>query len=70
MVLQDHLDVIKKGEYMETLNIVETKSIIGGSSISGAFLTAIRGCISSVFEIGQTLGGAIRRISTGNLCRF
>lgn len=55
---------------METINILETKEIIGGGSISGAVLSAIKGCISTVFEIGQTLGGALRRISTGNLCRF
>ena len=55
---------------METLNIIETKEIIGGGSISGAFLNAVRGCINTIFEIGQTVGGAIRRISSGNLCRF
>ena len=56
---------------MESLNILETKKIIGGGySISGAVLSALKGCASAVFEVGQALGGAIRRITTGNLCRF
>ena len=56
---------------MKTLKIIETKKIIGGGwSPSGAFLNAIKSCISTVFEVGQALGGAIRRISSGNLCRF
>ena len=71
MVLQDHLNVIKKGENMETLNIIETKKIIGGGwNPSGALLNALKSCISTIFEVGQTLGGAIRRISSGNLCKF
>lgn len=71
MVLLDHLNVIKKGDYMKELSIKETKAIVGGGySVSGAFLSSIKGCISVVFEIGQTVGGAIRRIATGRLCGF
>ena len=71
MALQDHLNVIKKGGFMKELKYYEAKEIIGGgTSFTGAVLSAIRGCINAVFEIGQAVGGAIRRISTGNLCRF
>ena len=56
---------------MKELSMVETKEIIGGgTSLTGAILSSIKGCISVVFEIGQAVGGAIRRITSGNLCRF
>ncbi len=56
---------------MKKLSIIETKKIIGGGiSLTGAFLSSIKGCISVVFEIGQAVGGAIRRMTTGNLCKF
>ncbi len=48
----------------------ELKEIIGGASLTGAFLSSIKGCISVVFNLGQAVGGAIRRIATGNLCSF
>ena len=56
---------------MKELNIVESKEIIGGGvSVSGAFLSSIKGCITVVFEVGQAVGGAIRRIASGRLCGF
>ncbi len=55
---------------MKRLTKLESQKIIGGASITGAILSSIKGCISVVFEIGQAVGGAIRRISTGNLCKF
>ena len=56
---------------MKELSIIESKEIIGGgTSVSGAFLSSLKGCISVVFEIGQTVGGAIRRIVSGHLCSF
>jgi len=71
MVLQDHLNVIKKGEYMNNLNNEEMKNITGGGiSVTGAFLSSIKGCISVMFEIGQAVGGAVRRITSGSLCNF
>ena len=71
MVLLGHLNVIKKGEIMKELSIVEAKEIVGGgTSLTGAFLSSIKGCINIIFEMGQAVGGAIRRLSTGNLCRF
>lgn len=48
-----------------------TKKIIGGGiSFTGALLSALKGFITPIFEVGQSLGGAIRRISSGKLCSF
>jgi len=56
---------------MQELESDVMKNMIGGGiSFSGAVLSAIRGFISPIFEIGQAVGGAIRRISSGNLCKF
>ena len=55
---------------MKKLTIEEAKSIYGGGSLSGAIVSALKGYIMNVFNIGQAVGGAVRRIATGNLCRF
>lgn len=49
----------------------EMKNIIGGGiNFTGAIISALKGFISPIFEIGQAVGGAIRRVSSGNLCNF
>ena len=56
---------------MINLKNIETKKIVGGGlSITGTLLNAIRSGINAIFEVGQALGGAVRRISTGNVCKF
>ena len=56
---------------MNKLEVCEMKNIIGGGiTLSGAFLSSIKGCITVVFEVGQAVGGAIRRIASGRLCSF
>lgn len=73
MVLQDHLLVINRKEKkdMEEIKLENTKMIIGGGvGFTGAVISAIKGYINTVFEMGQMFGGAIRRISRGNLCKF
>ena len=56
---------------MEKVEINEMKKIIGGgSSFSGPIFNAFKGVVMTFFEIGQAVGGAIRRISTNNLCKF
>ena len=63
---------IKKGEIrMKKFNIETTKMIIGGGlNLSGAIISAFKGFANTIFEIGQAVGGAIRRIGSGNLCKF
>ena len=56
---------------MQEIKLLESKKIVGGGiSFSGAILSAIKGFANTIFEIGQTVGGAIRRIGSGNLCKF
>lgn len=56
---------------MQEINLNESKKLIGGGiGFSGAILNAIKGITSTIFSIGQTVGGAIRRIGSGNLCKF
>ena len=56
---------------MKELEINEEKNIIGGgSSFSGTVFNAFKGVVMTFFEIGQAVGGALRRISTNYLCKF
>lgn len=55
---------------MKDLKNKETKIVIGGGSISGAFVSAFKGYINVIKEIGQAFGSAIRRFRSGNLCKF
>ncbi len=41
---------------------------INGGGISGTMISAFTRCINSILDLGRSLGTAIRRISTGNLC--
>ncbi len=52
---------------MIELNKEELLNISGGS-ISGTMINAFARAINSILDLGRSLGNAIRRISTGNLC--
>ena len=55
---------------MQEIKLIDTKNIIGGGSVTGAIVSSLKGYITGIFNIGQAVGGAIRRISTRNLCGF
>ena len=55
---------------MKKLSNAEMQQIIGGSTISGPFLNYLKGILNVFFEMGQAVGGAIRRISSNKLCGF
>lgn len=42
--------------------------IIGGSSISGTVLNAVIRAVNAALEVGRSLGTAIRRIRTRQVC--
>ena len=42
--------------------------IEGGVNISGAIVTAFTKAINAVLNIGRSLGTAIRRINSGQMC--
>ena len=54
---------------MRNLNKNELLEVSGGAStISGAFITSIIKGISSIFDLGKSLGTAVRRIMEKNIC--
>lgn len=50
------------------LNKNQLLSVVGGFSISGTFINSIVRGINSFLDIGRSIGTAIRRISSGNVC--
>ena len=48
----------------------EMAKIDGGENITGNFLNYLSSAIKTVYNIGHSFGGAIRRIATGNVCPF
>ena len=56
---------------MKELTYNEKKYYIGGGvNLTGTLVNALKGYLGAVLSIGQTVGGAIRRIASNNLCRF
>ena len=56
---------------MREIDLENMMIIVGGGvSFSGAILNAIKGCISTIMDVGRAVGSAIRRIGSGNLCNF
>lgn len=56
---------------MKEINVENAKIIIGGGiNFTGTLLNSFKGLANTIFEIGQAVGGAIRRIGSGNLCKF
>ena len=50
------------------INDIEIVKINGGGTITGSLIQYLTKFISTVYEIGQDLGGAIRRIASSNTC--
>ena len=46
----------------------ELLQIVGGASITGTLLNSIYKVGNMVFELGRSLGSAIRRIVGGSMC--
>lgn len=53
---------------MKNVSYQELDSIYGGDTISGTVINAFTNIIKVLMEAGRGVGGAIRRITTGNLC--
>ncbi len=52
------------------VKIYNTKEIVGGKSISGSIISAGVSVIKTIYSVGQGLGGAVRRIVTGQTCQI
>jgi len=46
----------------------ELLQIVGGVNITGTLLSSIYKVGNLIFEIGRSLGSAIRRVSSGSMC--
>lgn len=55
---------------MKKLTRQQLANIHGGVNISGTLINAIIKGINSFLDLGRSIGTAIRRVSTGNLCKF
>ena len=53
---------------MNKLEQKDLKKIKGGAGITAAMLNAVIRAVSTMFTIGQAIGSAIRRATSGNYC--
>lgn len=53
---------------MRELNNKELMSVEGGAGITAAFLNAASRAVSTLMELGRSLGTAIRRAVNGSVC--
>lgn len=54
---------------MKKIDEDELLDIIGGFSITGTIINAFTSAAKFVFQVGVSLGSAIRRLSGNNLCK-
>jgi len=54
---------------MKSLNDNELYNIDGGS-VSGTLINAFVDGIKTIMDVGRSLGSAIRRVISGNLCEL
>lgn len=55
---------------MKKLTKQQLANISGGVNISGTLINAIIKGINSFLDLGRSIGTAIRRVQTGNICKF
>jgi len=49
---------------VEDINLVK----VSGGGLSASVLNYLSSAIKTVYDVGKSLGGAIRRIATRNIC--
>lgn len=55
---------------MKILNKHQLANINGGVNISGTLINAFIKGVNSFLDLGRSIGTAIRRVQTGNICKF
>lgn len=55
---------------MKKISDDEAYFIVGGFSWTASAISAIKGVFSTIYEIGQAFGSALRRLAGGNLCSY
>ena len=64
MVLLDHINVDK----VEHLNKYQLEQVVGGVNLTGSLITSFTKAITSLMDIGRSLGTAIRRVAGKSVC--
>lgn len=54
---------------MQKLNRQQLANINGGINISGTLINAVVKGINAFLDLGRSVGTAIRRVSTGRVCK-
>ena len=49
---------------------IELNKVIGGGGVGTTFLNYLSTAIKTVYNVGQELGGALRRIASGKICQL
>lgn len=55
---------------MNLLSNDDLLNVVGGTSISGTLISSITRGINTILDLGRSLGTAIRRIGSNNVCPF
>lgn len=55
---------------VEIKYVEDLRSINGGTDLSGSLINAFTSGIRTIMDVGRSLGTAIRRIISGNLCKL
>lgn len=55
---------------MTKLNKEDMLVINGGAGINGTWINSLVRCVTIFFEVGQSLGTAIRRSMSGSICKL
>ena len=50
------------------LNKQQLVSVVGGVSISGTLINSIVKGVNAFLDLGRSIGTAIRRVTSGNIC--
>ena len=66
MAFLDHL-VVVRGDNMRKLKNCDMKKITGGN-ITASFLTSFAISVSTILDVGRTLGSSVRRLFGGKYC--
>lgn len=52
------------------LNNFELNEVVGGATslLTSSFINAVTNSVSTLFEVGQSIGSSIRRVYTKTIC--
>lgn len=53
---------------MNKMTVEELYLVMGGFNWTASAINAIKDVFSTIYEIGQAFGSALRRLSGGNIC--